>query len=121
MQFISFRVIWKRIKAIRFFMKDKTVPIRKKLLIVLGIAYLLMPIDLIPAPILIFGFVDDIILWLFILYYLRDELDRYWVGEKEVPPEKKYRGKKIIDDVKFEVKEQKGDGEKEKNDKTDPL
>ena len=30
MQFISFRVILKRIKAVPFFLKDKTVPLRKK-------------------------------------------------------------------------------------------
>ena len=59
MNFISWQVIWKRIKAIRFFMKDKTVPLRKKLLILLGIVYLVSPIDLIPAPVLIFGLVDD--------------------------------------------------------------
>ena len=48
MQFISFRVLSKRIKAISSMMKDKTVPKRKKLLIVLGIIYLFLPIDLIP-------------------------------------------------------------------------
>ena len=34
MQFISFRVILKRIKAVPFFLKDKTVPLRKKILVV---------------------------------------------------------------------------------------
>ena len=110
MNFISWQVIWKRIKAIRFFMKDKTVPLRKKLLILLGIVYLVSPIDLIPAPVLIFGLVDDLVLWIFILNYLAKELDRYWLGEKEVDPNKKYRGKNIIDGVEFEVADEEKQG-----------
>ena len=42
-----------------------------------------MPIDLIPAPVLIFGFIDDIVLWLFILSHLKDELDQYWKESEE--------------------------------------
>lgn len=51
MQFLGIRVLLKRIKAIRFMMADKRVPKRKKALIVFGIIYLFLPIDLIP-PIL---------------------------------------------------------------------
>jgi len=110
MQFLFIRVLLRRIRAIPSFLKDKGVPLRKKLLIVLGTAYLLSPVDLVPEPVLLFGIIDDVVLWSFILFYLRDELDRYWLGEKEVSPEKRFRGKKIIDDVNFEVKEK----EKEK-------
>ena len=106
MQFIFLRTLLLRIRAIPAFMRDKTVPKRKKLIIILGILYFLTPIDLIPAPILIFGFVDDLVLWGFIIWYLKTELDKYWLGEKEVKPEQKFRGKKIIDDVHFEVKEE---------------
>lgn len=106
MQFIFLRVLLRRIKAIPAFLRDKSVPKRKKLIIILGILYFLTPIDLIPAPILIFGFMDDLVLWGFIIYYLKDELDRYWLGEKEVKPEERFRGKKIINDVNFEVKNQ---------------
>lgn len=109
MQFIFLRVLFKRIKAIPSFMRDKSVPKRKKFIITLGIIYLLMPIDLIPAPILIFGFVDDLVLWGFIIYYLKDELDKYWLGEKEVRPEEKFNGKKIIDDVNYEVEDDSTD------------
>jgi len=105
MQFIFFQVLLKRIKAIRYFMKDKGVPLRKKLVIVLGSLYLLMPIDLIPEPILIFGVVDDIVLWTFIIWYLKSELDHYWIETDQVKPAEKFRGKNIIDDVNFEVKD----------------
>lgn len=84
MQFISFRVLSKRIKAILSMMKDKTVPKRKKLLIVLGIIYLFLPIDLIPPELFPFGFLDDLVLWIWIIWHLKDTLDQYWVGEKEV-------------------------------------
>lgn len=106
MQFIFMRVLLRRIKAIPAFMKDKSVAFRKKLLVVFGIAYLLWPLDLIPTPILIFGLIDDLVIWGFIIYYLREELDKYWLGEKEVNLKKEFHGKEIIDDVKFEVHEE---------------
>lgn len=106
MQFIFMRVLLRRIRAIPPFMRDKAVPFRKKLLIVFGIAYLLWPLDLIPTPILIFGLIDDLVIWGFIIYYLREELDKYWLGEEEVNLKKEFRGKEIIDDVKFEVHEE---------------
>ena len=49
MQFWSFRVIFSRLKAIRFMMADKTVPKSKKAIIIAGIVYLFLPFDLIPA------------------------------------------------------------------------
>ena len=106
MQFIFLQVLMKRLKAIKYFIRDKGVPLRKKIIIVAGILYLLMPIDLIPEPILIFGVVDDLVLWTFIIWYLRDELDKYWVETGPVKPAQKFRGKNIIDDVNFEVKEE---------------
>ena len=80
MQFLGIRVLLKRIKAIRFMMADKTVPKRKKALIVFGIIYLFLPIDLIPPILFPIGWIDDFLLWLFILYHLRNELDSYWTG-----------------------------------------
>ena len=73
----------RRIKAIPSFVKDKRVALWKKLLIALGVVYLLLPVDLIPPIIPVFGWMDDVILWLFIIYYLRDQLDKYDVPHKE--------------------------------------
>jgi uncharacterized membrane protein YkvA (DUF1232 family) len=103
MQFLSFRVIFKRIKAITSMMRDKTVSKWKKLLIVAGVAYLLTPVDLIPPVLFPFGWLDDVILWLWILWCLKDTLDAYWMGEKVVDLSKSYKGKKIISDVEYEV------------------
>ncbi|MCR5482597.1 MAG: DUF1232 domain-containing protein [Clostridia bacterium] len=104
MQFIGLRVILRRIKAIRFMMADKSVPKRKKALIIFGLIYLVLPVDLIPPVIFPIGFLDDLILWLWILIHLRDELDKYWLGEKPDDLSKKYKNKDIIEDASYEVK-----------------
>lgn len=103
MQFFGFRVLIKRIKAIRFMMADKTVPKRKKAIVIAGIVYLFLPFDIIPPFIFPIGIIDDIIVWLLILWYLSSELDKYWVGEKPKDYSGKYRGKKIVDDVEYKV------------------
>lgn len=104
MQFISFTVLVKRIKAIKWMMKDKTVPKRKKALVVFGVIYLLWPFDLIPLLVPVLGMMDDLVLWLYILISLKDELDKYGNRETEAPADKKkYDGKNIIDGVNFEV------------------
>ena len=105
MQYLGLRVLLKRITAIRFMMKDKAVSIWKKALIIAGIAYVVMPIDLIPIAILPVSWLDDVLLWLLILWYLRHELDKYWLGEKPADFSKKYHGKNVVDDVEYEVKE----------------
>lgn len=109
MHFLGFRVLTKRIKAIKFMMADKSVPKRKKALIIFGIIYLLLPIDLIPPILFPIAWVDDLILWIFILWYLSSELDKYWTGGKTKDFSKKYRGKTFVDDVKYEVDENEGD------------
>lgn len=114
---IALRVLIKRIKAIRFMMKDKTVAKRKKALIVFGIVYLFLPVDLIPPVIFPIGFLDDLILWIWILWTLKDTLDQYWMGDKAMDLSKKYAHRDNIDNANFEVNsEDKGRGESGKND-----
>lgn len=100
MQFIGIRILMRRLKVIPFFLRDKTVPLRKKLLLIFGIIYLFIPIDLVP----IFP-LDDLILWIFIIWHLKDDLDSYWKGEKTVDLSKKFRDKNIVDGVEFTVDE----------------
>lgn len=106
MNFFSFRVLGKRIKAIRFMMKDKSVKWYKKAIVAAGIIYLFLPIDIIPPILGPVGFIDDFLLWLFILWYLSDELDRYWLGDKSVDLSGKY--KNTVDNVNYTVEENKG-------------
>lgn len=118
MQFWSFRVIFSRLKAIRFMMADRTVPKTKKALIIAGIVYLFLPFDLIPALVFPLSLIDDVVVWLLIIWYLRKELDVYWTGEKSKDLSKKYRNRDIVDDVDFEVegdKEAEAETTEEKN------
>ena len=103
MQFWSFRVIFSRRKAIRFMMADKTVPKSKKAIIIAGIIYLFLPFDLIPALVFPLSLIDDVVVWLVIIWYLKKELDVYWTGEKSKDLSKKYKDRDIVDDVDFEV------------------
>lgn len=105
MQFIGFQVIMRRLKAIRFMMADKSVPKRKKVLIIFGIVYIFLPVDLIPPILFPIAWVDDLLLWIFILWYLSSELDKYWTGGKTKDYSKKYRGKNFVNDVEYEVDE----------------
>lgn len=103
MQFFGFRVLIKRIKAIRFMMADKTVKWHKKAIIIAGIVYLFLPFDIIPPLLFPFGILDDILVWALILWYLSSELDKYWIGEKPKDYSGKFRGKKVVDDVEYNV------------------
>ena len=101
MQFISFRVLFRRIKAISSMMKDRSVPKRKKALVIFGILYLFMPLDLIPP----FGFLDDLILWIWILFHLKDTLDRYRQEEPAEDLSGRFRKEDIVDGVSFTVEQ----------------
>ena len=107
MQYISFRMILRRIKAIKAMMADKTVPKRKKLLIVLGLVYLVMPLDIAPVVLGPVAAVDDLVLWLWILWNLKDTLDAYWIGEKVDDFSKDFSGKNLVEGVEFNVDEEK--------------
>lgn len=98
MRFITFRVLFRRILHIKDYLKDPEASKLRKLLIIFGIIYLISPLDLIPAPVLGFSIIDDLVLWIFILTRLADELDRY-EAEDSLSREsrKKYKGKKIIE------------------------
>ena len=111
MSFISFRILVRRIGAIKSMMRDKTVP-RKKALVVIGLIYLFLPVDLIPPVLFPFGFLDDIVLWIWIIWTLKDTLDLYWEGEKEQDFSEAFNKEDIIEGVEFTV-----DREEEKNER----
>jgi uncharacterized membrane protein YkvA (DUF1232 family) len=99
MQFLGLRILLNRIKVIPYFLRDKTVPKRKKALVIFGIVYVLLPINWIPP----LFFSDEIILWIFIIWHLKDDLDIYWKGDKNEDLSKKFRDKNIVDGVEFTV------------------
>ena len=105
MHHITLRVILKRIGALVHLLRDKTVPLRKKALVIFGIVYLLTPVDIIPPVLFPFAVVDDMIVWAYILGHLAKELDTYWLGEKKENFSKKFRDKTFVEGVKFNVED----------------
>lgn len=115
MPFLNLLILKKRIFAIKPMLKDPSVSIWKKAIIVAGLIYLFLPIDLIPPFVPVFGFLDDLILWGFIISYLKDELDKYWNdGLDGESYSGKFKGKNIVDDVDFTIK---GDDQEEQTEK----
>ena len=110
MRFLFWIILGRRVKAIPYMLRDKSVPLRKKLIIVAGFVFLFLPFTFLP-PIFVWGMLSKVIVWLWILLYLKDELDKYWVGEKPQDFSKKYRNKTVIDDVDFEIEDDKVDKE----------
>ena len=68
-----------RIKGIIPMFKDKEVKWWKKVLIIAAIIYLVLPVDLIPPIVPVFGWLDDIIIWIALLYFMGPDLDKYVV------------------------------------------
>lgn len=100
-------------------MIDKSVSIWKKALIVLGIVYLVSPIDALPFFTFPLSLLDDLGVWLVIIYALGDTLDRYWYKDNVVDFSKKFNDKDVVEGVEFMVEdepledhqEDKGDNE----------
>ena len=97
MQFFSFRFIINRIKAISSMMKDKTVPKRKKALVIFGLIYLVLPVDIIPPVLFPFGFLDDLVLWIWII----------WDYSKD------FKSENMVEGVDFKVHSDAGEGKNE--------
>ncbi len=110
MQYLSFLVLVRRLKAIVSLLKDSEVPFIKKMLVFVGIAYLILPVDFIPVFVFPFAIIDDIVLWLFILWALKDELDKYDVMKPKDDMSQNFEKDNIIEDVKYEVDEKESEG-----------
>ena len=116
MQFLSWTFIRGRIKAIGSMMRDKNVPKRKKALIIFGLIYLVLPVDIIPPVLFPFGILDDLVLWVWIIWHLKDTLDEYWIGEKTVDYSKNFKKKDVIEDVSYSVVNDGKNGEEASGD-----
>ncbi|WP_425446623.1 YkvA family protein [Dethiothermospora halolimnae] len=86
------------------FLFDKEVPLRKKIWLILGLVYVVSPIDLIPAPILFFSALDDMAIVAFILTKLSDDLEEYALEQERKKKEEDIEDK-IIEDVDYDIKD----------------
>lgn len=90
-----------RISLIFKFLFDKKIPLREKWWIIIPVIYILSPVDLIPEPILGFGFIDDIVMLGYLLAVVMDKTKKY-DSKNDVSEDK------IIENVDYEIKD---DGE----------
>lgn len=109
MKFFTWMYLKNRIIALKYMLKDKNVKWTKKALVIFGIIYLFLPVDVIPPVLFPFGILDDLVLWIFIIWHLKDTLDEYWIGEKTEDYSKRYKNNRIVEDVKFEVENDQTD------------
>ncbi len=86
-----------RIRYIGAYLKDSSVSKIKKSAVIFGIIYLLSPLDLLSDPIFGIGLADDLLLWVFLLWYLSDELEQYRGQGMSKQARKEFRGKNIIE------------------------
>lgn len=81
-------------------LKSKRVPIVDKIPIILMIAYIISPIDLIPFPILGFSVLDDMVIFLILANLVKKTISKYLnMNEQAADPEH------IVSNVKYEVKD----------------
>ncbi|MDH7496638.1 MAG: DUF1232 domain-containing protein [Bacillota bacterium] len=59
------------------YLLDKSVPLTRKLLLLLGVLYIVTPFDITPDFIPLLGWLDDIGVGAFLWYYLMSELTNY--------------------------------------------
>jgi len=89
------------------YFKDKNISILKKVLLMAMLIYVFSPMDLLPDPILGFGFIDDAVLAIYAISKASHELDKYIINKDSVgrKSNEDINTSKIIDNVEYEVKE----------------
>jgi uncharacterized membrane protein YkvA (DUF1232 family) len=85
-----------RVLFILKFLFDKNVPLKEKWWVIIPLIYILSPADLIPAPILGFSIVDDLVMLCFLLTKVYDKTKRYYDN-------KKAENHDIIENVEYEI------------------
>lgn len=99
--FINF---FKRIRVLHKYLLDRDVSILKKILVLGMIFYVLSPLDLLPDPILGFGFIDDTFIVIYVMTMISTELDKYIGYQNE--PDIDINKEKIIDNIDYDVKDE---------------
>lgn len=96
----------KRVALLPNYLRDKKVSTFKKAIIIAMLIYVFSPIDILPDPVLGFGFIDDTILAVYIISRISDELDKYVENNEEydISKDEDIDERKIIEDVEYEIK-----------------
>ncbi len=80
------------------FLFDKNVPLREKWWVIIPLIYILSPADLIPAPVLGLGILDDLVMLGFLLTIGYDKTKKYYFDNRG-------KDKDIIENVEYEIHE----------------
>ncbi len=94
-----------RLRLIFKFLFDKNIPLKEKWWVILPLAYILSPVDLIPAPILGFSIIDDAVMFVFLLTVVADKTAKYY-GYNATNKE---NNENIVENVEYEIDEINGD------------
>ena len=79
------RIVPDALRLVRNLLRDRTVPLGPRVALLVLLVWLVSPIDLIPEFIPVLGPIDDVVVAVLVLRYLRrrlgaDELHRRWTG-----------------------------------------
>ena len=96
-------LLLRRIRGIIPMLKDKSVPFWKKAILIAAVIYLILPVDLIPPLVPVFGWFDDIIIWVAILYFMRTELDAHIPGKTPNKDSKYNYDKDDVHEASFSI------------------
>ena len=94
-----------RISLVFKFLFDKNIPLKEKWWIIIPVIYMFSPLDLIPEPIIGFGFIDDIIVLGFLLSLVNSKTKKYYDENSNIFDKKDVKNEKIIENVEYEVKD----------------
>lgn len=93
----------RNIKNIFKLFRDTEVPVFKKFILIFGIAYFILPFDLIPEfPVFGIGYIDDLAVIIAVLNYLAEYLNKY-NGSKKPP---KNKPNEYIDNIDYSIRDE---------------
>lgn len=79
------------------FLLDKNVPLKEKWWVIIPLIYIISPADLIPAPIIGFSIIDDLVMLLFLLTKVYDKTKKYYYDNE------KSKNDDVIENVEYEI------------------
>lgn len=98
--------IIKKLSILFKFYRDDKVSIPKKLLPIITLLYIISPIDLVPEPIILFGIIDDIVLFLYTASKFSEYIRQYQ-NKKNNKNSKvvEFKKKDVVENVDYDIED----------------
>jgi len=96
----------KRVGVLHKYIFDPNVSFMRKIIVAAMIFYVFSPLDLLPDPILGFGFIDDAFIAIYVITKISDELDKYINSIENIKKNNKViniNKDKVIDNVDYKI------------------